>query len=88
MGVYTDNVVYASGQTNTWVNTNKQLDPNSEYYNENVIGIKTGSLDDNYSLVTYYDDGERSLLIGVFGSATDKGRYEDTYEIIHLETGK
>ena len=39
------------GSTQTWKNTNTFLDPTSEYYNENVIGVKTGSLSDDYNLV-------------------------------------
>ncbi len=81
----TDDVTYASGHVNTWVNTNKMLDPESKYYNENVVGLKTGSLEDSYSLITLYDDGELRMIIGVFDSSTDKGRYEDTEEIINSE---
>lgn len=32
------------GKTQNWKNTNVFLDATSEYYNENVIGVKTGSL--------------------------------------------
>ncbi len=81
-GLHTDNVIYASGHTNTWVNTNLQLDPESVYYNPGVIGLKTGSLPDNYSLITLVEDGEKRLLIGVFGADSDSGRYRDTAEII------
>ena len=77
-----DNVTYASGHTNTWVNSNLQLHEDSEFYNEYVIGMKTGSLEDNYSLITAYDDGEAKLLIGVFGAPTKEGRYTDTESII------
>ncbi len=83
--LHTDDVTYASGHVNTWVNTNKMLDPESKYYDENVVGLKTGSLEDSYSLITLYDDGELRMIIGVFGSSTDKGRYEDTAEIIKRE---
>ena len=37
------------GSTQIWQNTNAFLDPTSEYYNENVCGIKTGSLSDDYN---------------------------------------
>lgn len=77
-----DDVIYASGHTNRWVNTNFMLDPESEFYNEHVIGLKTGSLDGNYSLVTLYDDGKHRFLIGVFGADSDKGRYIDIQNLI------
>ncbi|MBE6625713.1 MAG: D-alanyl-D-alanine carboxypeptidase [Ruminococcaceae bacterium] len=76
------NVTYASGHTNTWRNSNLQLHKDSEFYNENVIGMKTGSLEDNYSLITAYNDGTTKLLIGVFGAPTKDDRYIDTANII------
>ncbi len=77
-GLYTDDVTYASGHVNTWTNTNRFLDPDSDYYNENIIGLKTGSMSGDYSLVTVYDDGETELIIGVFGCPTEEDRYRDT----------
>lgn len=84
--LFKDDVIYHSGHTNSWTNTNKQLDPQSEYYNENVHGLKTGSLDKNFSIVTYYDDGASSLIIGVFGAQDSNGRYDDTCSLIKLIT--
>ena len=83
--MYSDSVVYASGHTNTWTNTNEMLNPDSVYYQPYVIGLKTGSLADNYSLVTLYDDGENRLLIGVFGARKEKERYIDTAALIQAE---
>ena len=80
--LHSDCVTYASGHTNTWVNTNLQLDPESEWYNPAVIGLKTGSLPGNCSLITLYDDGSTRLLIGILGAADDTERYGDTGEII------
>ncbi len=81
-GLYSDDVTYASGHINTWINTNCFLDESSKYYNKNVIGLKTGSLDGNYSLIVLYDDGEVRLLIGVFGAPSDDARYKDVENII------
>ena len=83
----TDDVVYASGHTNQWTNSNKQLDESSPYYNAAVKGLKTGSLDSYYCLITLYDDGDHRYLIGTFGAPTDEGRYEDTAAIIAKLTG-
>lgn len=81
-GMYTDDVVYASGHTNTWTNTNAFLDPGSEYYDEHIVGLKTGSLEGSYSMITVYEDGGKRLIIGVFGSPTKDGRYKDTVSLI------
>lgn len=79
----TADVVYASGHTNTWINTNKLLDPESKYYSRYAKGLKTGSIDDEYSLVFSFefDDG-REYIAGVFGANNKNARFEDALEII------
>ncbi len=83
-----DDVTYASGHTNHWDNTNKQLDSSSPYFNENIKGMKTGSLEGYYCLVSIYDDGDNKYIIGTFGSPNDAGRYKDTQSIIKYLTEK
>ena len=76
-------VVYVSGHTNTWINTNKLLDPESPYYSRYARGLKTGSIDDEYSLVFsfVFDDG-REYIAGVFGAETKNARFDDALIII------
>ena len=83
--LYKDEVIYASGHTNTWYNTNKLLDPSGKFYNKYVIGLKTGSLDEEYCLVFAFrfDDG-REYIAGVFGSDNKNDRYEDALKIINF----
>ena len=85
----TSDVVYASGHTNTWINTNKLLDPESEYYSRYAKGLKTGSIDDEYSLVFSFefDDG-REYIAGVFGANNKNARFEDAIEIIEALESK
>ncbi len=85
-GMLSDNVTYASGHTNTWTNTNKFLDPSSKYFNEHVTGLKTGSLVNNYSMITIYIDDNVQIIIGVFGCPTDDDRYKDTINFIKQYT--
>lgn len=79
----TDDVVYASGHINTWHNTNKLIDKESAFYSEHAVGLKTGSLDDEYSLIFAFrfDDG-REYIAGVFGAKNKNTRYKDALEII------
>lgn len=70
------------GSTQTWKNTNTFLDPTSEYYNENVIGVKTGSLSDDYNLVVLYKMHGKEFLICSLGSQSDSSRYDDVSYII------
>ena len=82
-------VVYASGHTNEWINTNKLLDPDSKYYSRYATGLKTGSIDDEYSLVFSFefDDG-REYIAGVFGADNKNTRFEDALEIIGVLESK
>lgn len=83
------NVVYASGHTNQWINTNKLLDPESGYYSRYAKGLKTGSIDNEYSLVFSFefDDG-REYIAGVFGANNKNIRFEDALLIINGLEGK
>lgn len=76
-------VVYASGHTNEWVNTNKLLDINSEFYSKYVTGLKTGSVEGECSLIFSFefDDG-RKYIAGVFGSPDKNTRFYDALKII------
>ena len=74
--------ILPDGSTQTWKNTNTFLDPESEYYNENVIGIKTGSLSDDYNLVVLYRQHGKEFLICGLGSSTTSSRYDDVSVIL------
>ena len=70
------------GSTQTWENTNEFLDPASEYYNERITGVKTGSLADDYNLVVLYQQHGKEFLICSLGSQSDTSRYDDVNYII------
>ena len=85
-----DRVVYASGQTNNWKNTNELIQPDSLYYRADAIGLKTGSTDEaGYCVLTAArgDDG-RIYIIGVFGASTSNARFADAGVLIDYATGK
>lgn len=71
-----------NGSTQVWKNTNIFLDPESEYYNPNVLGIKTGSLSDDYNLVVLYRQHGKEFLICSLGSSTTTSRYDDVSVIL------
>lgn len=60
----------------TWKNSNKFLDKHSPYYNENIKGIKTGTMADSYSIVALYEKDGREYLITCLASKSDKDRYK------------
>lgn len=78
-----DDVTYASGETNHWVNTNLMLDPDSEFYDSAVTGLKTGSLGKGkYSVIVTAEFTGKQYLIGVFSSKTAKDRFRDARTIL------
>lgn len=74
-------VVYESGESNTWVNTNLCLDQNSEYYCKYITGLKTGSLDGYYNIICTASDGEKNYIIGLFGLNRKESRYLEAKKI-------
>lgn len=81
--VLRDDVVYASGHTNTWVNTNKLLDPYSGFYSPYATGLKTGSVGDgNYALIATADIEGVTYIIGLFTEEVANNRYVDALAVI------
>ena len=81
--MHKDFVTYASGHTNTWENTNLLLNPQSKYYSPYATGLKTGSIQGEYSLVFSFrlDDG-REYIVGLFGANQKNARFRDANLII------
>ena len=82
--MYSADVCYASGEINKWTNTNKLLDHDSKYYSPYAVGLKTGSISGEYSLIFAFrfDDG-REYIAGVFGANSKNTRFEDADKIIN-----
>lgn len=65
-----------------WNNTNEFMDPDSKFYDENIHGIKTGSLDDVYNLISRYTSGGKDYLIFVLGAGNSEERFKETEKLI------
>ena len=81
-GLYEDDVTYQSGHTNTWTNTNAMLDPDSPYYRPMVTGLKTGSLERNFCVISTVEQDGARYIIGIFGARDKNARFADTVSII------
>ena len=78
-------VVFESGENITWVNTNLLIDPDSNYYSENAIGIKTGTTENaGYCLLSGFQKDGKTYIAAVLGCSDDPGRYELTLKIFDL----
>lgn len=74
-----EKVVYLSGHTNTWINTNLLVDPSSPYYMSQACGLKTGHTNaSGYCLLSAVRRDDGYDIIGVFGATGYMERFDDT----------
>ena len=69
------------GTSQTWENTNEFLSTASPSYDARVKGVKTGSLEESYNLVTLYEQHGKAFLVCVLGCSSDAARYEEAAEV-------
>ncbi len=81
-GTYRKNVVYYSGESNTWYNSNKLLDPDSAFHRSDAIGVKTGTTDNAGScLIAAFEDNGKTYITVAAGCSSDADRYDLTIRI-------
>lgn len=82
-------IVFDSGQNITWENTNKLLDPDSEFYISSAKGIKTGTTKSaKHCLSVTFETNSRRYIGIILGCKTDSDRYtaaKNLYSIIKKE---
>lgn len=76
MELQKDKVTFVSGETLVWENTNRLLNPKSDYYCPEAVGMKTGYTSmAGYCLMAAF--GENPLVVGIFGAKEPLSRYEN-----------
>ena len=75
-GIHENKFYFASGHHITWTNSNKLLDPESQYYYPYAKGLKTGTTNSaGKCLISYADVNGRKILICVYGAKTENDRF-------------
>ena len=83
-----DSVRFASGETCTWKNTNRLLNPDSEYYCPSAIGLKTGyTRQAGCCLLAAFETETGPILVGIFGSENKYSRYADAVTLMEIAAG-
>ena len=80
-------VVFASGETITWHNSNYLLHPEYEdFYTPEAVGLKTGSTDKagKCLLSAFLKEDGTYLIVGVLGSTENTDRFSDTLILYNL----
>lgn len=67
----------ADGQAISWINTNRTLQKESLFFDRRAEGIKTGSLENCYNLITLIKDPEKTCLCITLGAPDEVRRYTD-----------
>lgn len=84
MKVFEADVVYASGHSNHWINTNRLLDPESEFYYPGTLGMKTGRTSQaGYCLMSAFKLKGHTIVIGVFGYDNADARFRDVISLLN-----
>ena len=82
-GTYQHYAEFETGESMTWTNTNRLLDPNDEYYRENAVGLKTGTTANaGCCLAAAFTEGERTYISVVLGCNDTNERYNRTVKMI------
>ena len=82
---YSDRVTYSSGQIATWTNTNALINPDSQYYCADAVGLKTGSTSyAGFCLLSAFELEGDYIIIGSFGCVRPEDRFIDTLKLYNL----
>lgn len=78
-----DKVRFASGETVTWVNSNRLIRTDSPYYRADVIGLKTGFTDEaGRCVLAAAKSGERVVIIAVLGCENGGDQFADAAALL------
>ena len=78
-------VLFESGENITWNNTNKLLDPESDYYLSQAIGLKTGTTEKaGNCLIAVLNVNNKEYISVITGCDSDNSRYETVHQLIKL----
>jgi D-alanyl-D-alanine carboxypeptidase (penicillin-binding protein 5/6) len=83
-----DQIVLSEDRVLEWKNTNALINPESEFYCSAAVGLKTGQHSAaGRCLLSAFQIGDRTLIIGVFGCTEDPARFEDTLQLLQQTIG-
>lgn len=81
----TDHVTFNSGEIAVWNNTNDLIDPESQYYHEDAIGLKTGHTSAaGFCVLTAFELEGDYIIIGTFGCQRPEDRFIDALKLYGL----
>ncbi len=80
-----DRVPFSNGEVAVWNNTNHLIDPESQYYEPNAVGLKTGHTGyAGFCLLSAYELEGDTVIIGTFGCQRPEDRFIDALKLYDL----
>lgn len=84
---YQKYVVFESGESITWTNTNRLLNPDDKFYRKDAIGLKTGTTSKaGNCLAAAFSRENDTYITVVMGCDTDDERYSSTLSLLSKYT--
>lgn len=81
-GLEKETVRFETGESYTWHNTNRLLNPTSDLYCPDAIGLKTGYTSSaGYCVLAAFRREDRDILVGIFGGKDAVSRYSDAVSL-------
>lgn len=82
MGLQQDSVTFESGEHIAWYNTNHLINPESPYFRENAVGMKTGYTSEaGQCLLGAFREDDRAIIVGIFGAEEQYKRYSTAIKL-------
>lgn len=82
MALQQDSVTFESGEHIAWYNTNHLINPESPYYMENAVGMKTGYTGEaGQCLLGAFREEDRAIIVGIFGAEEQYKRYSTAIKL-------
>lgn len=83
--VFEDRVNFSTGEVAHWHNTNALVNPQSPYYCEDALGLKTGHTSQaGFCLLSAFEVEGEYIIIGAFGCQRPEDRFIDTLRLYDL----
>ena len=80
--IVSDRVTFSNGDVASWDNTNELIDPESQYYCEDAIGLKTGHTSAaGFCLLSAFEVEGKTYVIGTLGCVRPEDRFIDALKL-------
>lgn len=84
-GKYERIIKFSNGETAVWDNTNALINPESQYYHADAIGLKTGHTSAaGFCVLTAFELEGEYIIIGTFGCQRPEDRFIDAVKLYEL----